>query len=246
MNKKFYISNDFKFIQGLGNLVNVSSATHMKRSDAQQYISIHPDHKIIKLNKKKNNASYVVSTNQVFLGEDNKPVSSIGQAKAFNSPTDAYDYLDKKMFIITNIIGKPMVVDEEYRKIKRESTIPQINKLTKDNTGRISFRQNTKDIVAKNSSNICAICGKPIFSYQEDFSVDHITPLSRGGTNDISNLRATHKFCNTLKDNMTDEEMYSTVSDIVCYNLFNKPDSDMGVRIIRSMVRGMIKGSNIS
>ena len=246
MNKKFYISNDFKFIQGLGNLVNVSSATHMKRSDAQQYISIHPDHKIIKLGKKKNSASYVVSTNQVFLGEDNKPVSSISQAKAFNSPTDAYDYLDKKMLIITNIIGKPMVVDEEYRKIKRESTIPQINKLTKDNTGRISFRQNTKDIVAKNSSNICAICGKPIFSYREDFSVDHIIPLSRGGTNDISNLRATHKFCNTLKDNMTDEEMYSTVSDIVCYNLFNKPDSDMGVRIIRSMVRGMIKGSNIS
>lgn len=235
---KFYISNDIYFIRGVGILAdNLSGATHYKNIDAQNYIANHPDHKAVFMKKSKRGKDYVISTNQLFLGEGNKVVNSMNKAKAFKSPTDAYAYLDKTPEA-ESLLGTPRVIRNDYTKIKREAIIPQVEKLTPDNTGRISFTNNTKQIIMKKSNGICAICGKPI--YQEDLTIDHINPLSRGGTNDIDNLRATHKFCNQLKDNLTDDEMYKTVGDIACYNLFNDPSSDIGARIVRSMVRGII------
>ena len=245
MNTKYYISNNFEFIRGLGNLVpSIASATHMSHSEAHRFMFNHPDHTLVRVNKKKRNNSYVVSTKQIFLGENNEAVYSMNNAKVFSSPTEAYNYLDNTTSDINNLLGNPRVIDEKYRNVKRGCDTPQYKKLTKDNTGRISFTPLTKDVVAKKSLNTCAICGKPIYSYQDDFSVDHIVPLSRGGTNDLNNLRATHKLCNTLKDSMTDEEMYSAVGDIVCHNVISNPNSELGLRVIRSMVRGMLKDTN--
>ena len=174
MNKKYYISNNFEFIQGFGNLVpSIESATHMSHADAQQFVSNHPDHKAIKLSKRKKSA-YIVSTKQVFLGDDDKVVDSIDKAKVFSSPADAYAYMDSKIFTFTNLLEDPKVINENYQHVKRGCSIPQYKKLTKDSTGRITFTPKTKDVVAKNSSYTCAICGKPIYSHQDDFTIDHI------------------------------------------------------------------------
>ena len=44
----------------------------------------------------------------------------------------------------------------------------------------------------------CPYCKKPITT-QEEFTVDHITPRSKGGTDDIENLQPMHKICNSDK-----------------------------------------------
>lgn len=51
----------------------------------------------------------------------------------------------------------------------------------------------------------CYLCGKPI-EKDKDFNLDHCVPLSRGGANDPSNWRATHKTCNATKGALTLEE----------------------------------------
>lgn len=51
----------------------------------------------------------------------------------------------------------------------------------------------------------CYLCGKPI-KREKDFSLDHQMPLSRGGQNEASNWRPTHKTCNADKGALTYEE----------------------------------------
>lgn len=54
-----------------------------------------------------------------------------------------------------------------------------------------------KKLYAK--SDRCAICTHPM--KYEEASVDHVIPLSRGGSNRQDNLQLAHKSCNTEKDN---------------------------------------------
>ena len=53
----------------------------------------------------------------------------------------------------------------------------------------------------------CHICGLPILdcivsqTHNLFGTVDHVIPLSRGGTNNLANRRAAHRLCNRLKAN---------------------------------------------
>jgi 5-methylcytosine-specific restriction endonuclease McrA len=55
------------------------------------------------------------------------------------------------------------------------------------------------------SGGTCALCGLSVsIDASETFAgptLDHITPLSKGGAHDISNAQLAHHCCNTLKSN---------------------------------------------
>ena len=51
--------------------------------------------------------------------------------------------------------------------------------------------------VAASQQFKCAMCGKLL---QEDWEVDHIVSLQRGGSNDFRNLQALHKRCHAYKN----------------------------------------------
>lgn len=58
----------------------------------------------------------------------------------------------------------------------------------------------------------CGICGMPIdvdarFPHDLSRSMDHIVPLSRGGTHTADNVRWTHLFCNVSKGARLDSEL---------------------------------------
>ena len=42
----------------------------------------------------------------------------------------------------------------------------------------------------------CALCGRGIYPDQQKWHLDHIRPISQGGTDAVSNLRAVHAICN--------------------------------------------------
>ena len=62
-----------------------------------------------------------------------------------------------------------------------------------------------REYLKKNVPWICSLCGHRIKA--KDLTVDHIIPLSRGGTNQLSNLRLVHSLCNQIKGNFLDEEL---------------------------------------
>lgn len=45
---------------------------------------------------------------------------------------------------------------------------------------------------------ICAICGKSI-TEMKDCTIDHIKPLSKGGTTTLENCQLAHAKCNSIK-----------------------------------------------
>lgn len=49
------------------------------------------------------------------------------------------------------------------------------------------------------AAETCALCAKAISDV--DKTIDHIIPLSRGGSNDISNMQIAHLLCNQRKGN---------------------------------------------
>jgi len=60
------------------------------------------------------------------------------------------------------------------------------------------FKERRKLVYQKNNS-ICYLCDKYIEPI--DFTIDHVIPRSKGGTNDLVNLMPTHKECNYKKGN---------------------------------------------
>lgn len=53
----------------------------------------------------------------------------------------------------------------------------------------------------------CYLTGIPIDIYKEDYQLDHIIPVSKGGTNDLENMGLTIPIVNQMKSDLTVEEL---------------------------------------
>jgi hypothetical protein len=72
-----------------------------------------------------------------------------------------------------------------------------------ENGFRLSDDQ--KHMMLKRQHGMCLLCAKPLGTITQS-SVDHMIPLSRGGTNEIRNLHLVHRRCNTDKKDKTVRE----------------------------------------
>lgn len=62
---------------------------------------------------------------------------------------------------------------------------------------RRNFNTEVKDYIRYKSNCRCSHCGKDLKS---NFTIEHVIPLNKGGSNDLSNLVALCQDCNTKKD----------------------------------------------
>ena len=65
---------------------------------------------------------------------------------------------------------------------------------------RVEFDEETRKKILKKTNYCCAACGEKLTMVKH--TVDHIIPISRGGTNDIENLIGLCKMCNSYKANL--------------------------------------------
>ena len=63
------------------------------------------------------------------------------------------------------------------------------------------MRATLMPVILRRDNHTCQYCGA-----QDDLTIDHITPLARGGTNVLDNLQAACRSCNSAKGARTPEE----------------------------------------
>ena len=95
---------------------------------------------------------------------------------------------------------------EEYGYSPKQKTRVEFNS---------SYSWELKKMVYAKRGGICAICGQPLSV--NNFNIDHWKPINQGGTNELENLRATHKSCNRLKNDFIAEEFFQSMTTILAY-----------------------------
>ena len=77
------------------------------------------------------------------------------------------------------------------------------------------FSMEMRNNVYEKTKGKCALCGK--FVRFDLFTIDHIIPLAKGGTNDIENLQCTCKHCNAMKQDFSEKEFLDKMIKILAY-----------------------------
>lgn len=80
---------------------------------------------------------------------------------------------------------------------------------------RRKFTTTERTIIYNKNKGRCAICGR--FVPYDEFTVDHIFPLSKGGSNELKNLQCTCKTCNLIKQDILPEDLMDKLTEIVLY-----------------------------
>lgn len=103
------------------------------------------------------------------------------------------------------------ILTQKKEKYKKDPWSIKLRRL-KDrcNKGYISIRDLKK--LYESSEGKCYYCGKKFsknFKFSsEKFTFDHAIPISKGGTNDVKNLRVCCLHCNSQKNNMSEQEFF--------------------------------------
>lgn len=122
------------------------------------------------------------------------------------------EYNKKNKEKISAYIAKNRERIKEYRKIYNQLPERKIMGKVHSQRRRSLMYDLTKDTIQlvyednikKYGTLTCILCFKPIEFGQD--SLEHKTPLSRGGNNDYDNLGVAHRVCNSKKHNKTLEE----------------------------------------
>lgn len=72
-----------------------------------------------------------------------------------------------------------------------------------------------RDAVLREYGNICHLCNELIIvdDIENGFTVDHLIPRSKGGTDNLENLRSAHARCNYRRRDLPMSEWRSQTTD---------------------------------
>ena len=88
------------------------------------------------------------------------------------------------------------------------------------NCQRRNFSVSERSAVYTKTEGHCVICGK--FVPYTEFTVDHIVPLAKGGSNDLSNLQCACGVCNRIKQDILPEELMEKLVEIMLFQVQKK------------------------
>jgi 5-methylcytosine-specific restriction endonuclease McrA len=105
--------------------------------------------------------------------------------------------------IVKDNSGKVVVTNWEKRQFCSDSSVERTRKYRKKlkaATGSTSGYTKHAENIFKRDGNKCVYCGS-----SENLCIDHVLPVSMGGTDDVENLAAACKACNSGKAGRTPE-----------------------------------------
>ena len=103
---------------------------------------------------------------------------------------------------------KKCAYQSEYNKDNRERrNITEHNRRARINGNGGALPLDARTTLFEEQEGLCYLCGKPLYaSFDDPVSIEHKIPVSRGGSNDISNIGLAHLSCNCRKHTKTHEE----------------------------------------
>lgn len=110
-------------------------------------------------------------------------------------------------------------------------------------TPRRRFTANERRDIYIRDKGTCGICGK--FVPPDSFTVDHIVPISKGGTYDYSNLQCCCRKCNQLKDDALQDDFFQVMLSVVDYQISDKHNKKIK-KGIKKIYKKAYKSSNSS
>lgn len=87
----------------------------------------------------------------------------------------------------------------------------------KNSSKRIKISKKKREAVYAKSNGICKICGN--FIPYSKYTVDHIVPLAKGGSNEIGNLQASCDTCNKIKTDILPQDFIFKITEILIYQM---------------------------
>ena len=152
------------------------------------------------------NLEYVITNGTRFMvygpGCKINKTDNIFHAKKFSSPGQANIVLKKATAKLKDFYIMPLGND----------ALDRVNK-----SKRRKFNPDERKIIYAKSKGRCTLCGR--FMNFDDFTVDHIVPLSKGGSNNINNLQATCRVCNNIKQDILPQDFIYKISEIFLYHM---------------------------
>lgn len=151
--------------------------------------------------------AYILQNGTYYCFIDDKnaicKTQDINLATRFADSRKAHDKLHKaskklKGYQVINLENNEIV--EEVAKVKRRQ-----------------FSSTERSIIYNKNKGRCAICGR--FVPYDSFTVDHIIPLAKGGTNELDNLQCTCKVCNLIKQDILPEDLMEKLTEIILYQM---------------------------
>lgn len=262
MKKRYMISNGNKYISipeklkadsNNNDYIIVDAMYYAKRFTHQEALDFlynklgsAPNWGLRRVKKTASGKKYVITTGTNYVTNtcDSGITTNYDKVKWFRSQADAEAYMAKY-----RNFENPVIVDEDGCTIelsaRKTFTDEQLKIIGKTNEDKVSMRiiipKTTRERVYENYNGKCAICGKQITF--NDFTIDHIVPLSRGGKNEISNFQCACEECNKLKGSRMDNEFTTGLANILSYQIIQRKDEsmdDLSNLLIRSIVRNKI------
>lgn len=151
---------------------------------------------------------YVLKKENYYCYVDNK--NTINKTPNLNKATK-FDSKEKAEHMLIRACKKL----KDFEVVEVDET--KIVKTTETKTKRKQFNTNERTIIYNRNKGRCAICGR--FVPYDEFTVDHIIPLSKCGTNELKNLQCTCKVCNLIKQDILPDDLMGKLTEIVLYQM---------------------------
>lgn len=90
---------------------------------------------------------------------------------------------------------------------------------------RRPFRPTERISIYTRDRGICGICGE--FVPPNEATIDHIVPISKGGTYALENLQCCCRRCNLLKADALPDDFFNLLVDITEYQVLDKKNKKM-------------------
>ena len=103
---------------------------------------------------------------------------------------------------------------------------------------RKSFSVNDRLEVYRKTEGHCYLCGD--FVDFDSFEIEHKVPISKGGTNDLSNLFCSCHTCNLIKHDIYPEDFMERITKIFMYQMGIKYENSLKWKVLHKKLKKMM------